>query len=91
MAILIKNPETERKVRELASLKGETLTGAIDGALDKALADAMPKRRRPTLEEIVAATDEVHRRAGIKGPQAPVTKAEWDELNEIPGFAERDD
>jgi antitoxin VapB len=91
MAILIKNPETERKARELATLKGETLTGAIDGALDKALAEAMPKTRRPTLEEIIAATDEVHRRTGIKGPQAPVTKAEWDELNEIPGFAERDD
>ena len=38
MAILIKNPETERKARELASLRGVSLTGAIDGALDKALA-----------------------------------------------------
>ena len=91
MAILIKNPETERKARELASLKGETLTGAIDGALDKALAEAVPKRRRPTLEEIVAATDRMHERAGIHGPQPPITKAEWDEINEVPGFAEDDD
>ena len=91
MAILIKNPETERKARELATLKGETITGAIDGALEKALAEALPKRRKPTLEEMIAATDEVHRRAGIKGPQRPVTKAEWDEINEVPGFAESGD
>jgi len=90
VAILIKNPETERKARELASLKGETLTGAIDGALDKALAEAVPKRRKPTLEEMIAATDRMRARAGIAGPQPPITKAEWDEINEVPGFAEDD-
>ena len=42
MAILIKNPETERKARELASLRGVSLTGAIDSALEKALAEAAP-------------------------------------------------
>lgn len=88
MAILIKNPETERKARELASLKGETLTGAIDGALDKALAEVSPPRRKPTLEEMHAATERLWERAGVKPPFAPVTKEEWDEINEVPGLPE---
>jgi antitoxin VapB len=90
MAILIKNPETERKARELATLKGETITGAIDGALDRALAEAAPKRR-PTAAEIRAATERFRASAGIRGPRPPVTKAEWDEINEIPGFDEDGD
>lgn len=91
MAILIKNPETERKARELASLRGVSLTGAIDSALEKALAEAAPKRRKPTLEEMIAATDRMHDRAGVRGPRPPITKAEWDEINEVPGFAEDND
>jgi antitoxin VapB len=90
MAILIRNPETERKARELARLKGQTLTGAIDAALDRELEQARPKRRKPTLEEMVAATERFRERAGIRGPQPPVTKAEWDEINEVPGLAEDD-
>ena len=88
MAILIKNSETERKARELATLKGGTITGAIDAALENALADARAKRRRPTVEEMQAATDRFRARIGIHGPQPPVTKAEWDAINEIPGLAE---
>lgn len=90
MAILIKNVETERKARELASLRGQSITSVIDGALDRALADMQPKRR-PTIEEMDAATDELWTRAGKFGPQPPVTKAEWDEINEVPGFSEGDD
>ncbi len=90
MAILIKNPETERKARELASLRGQSITSVIDGALDRALAEARPKRR-PTIEEMEAATDRLWARAGKSGPQPPVTKEEWDEINEVPGFAEGDD
>jgi antitoxin VapB len=88
MAILIKNPEVERKARELASLRSQSLTAAIDAALDRELELARPKRRRPTLEEIVAATDRLHAAAGIRGPFPPVTKEEWDEINEIPGLDE---
>lgn len=91
MAILIKNSEVERKARELASLCGQSITAAIDGALDKALAEAQPKRRKLSLEEMIAATDRMHERAGIKGPLPPLTKAEWDELNAIPGLAEDGD
>lgn len=90
MAILIKNPETERKARELASLRGQSITAVIDGALERALAEAQPKRR-PTLEEMRAATDRLHAKAGVKGPFPAVTKAEWDEINEVPGFDEEGD
>jgi antitoxin VapB len=88
VAILIKNPGTERKARELATLKGETITGVIDAALDHALADARPKRRKPTIEEMNAATERLWDRAGVRPPFPPVTKEEWDEINEIPGLAE---
>ena len=91
MAILIKNPEVERKARELASLRGLSITAALGGALDKALADTPPKNRKLSLAEMIAATDRMHERAGIKEPLPPMTKADWDELNEIPGLAEDDD
>lgn len=90
MAILIKNPETERKARELASLRGQSITAVIDGALERALAEAKP-RRRPTVEEMEAATQRMWDRSGKSGPQPPVTTAEWDEINEVPGFHEEDD
>lgn len=90
MAILIRNPEVERKARQLASLRGLTLTGAIDAALEDALASPVSKPRRPTLEEMEAATDRLWEEAGIVGPLRPVTKAEWDEINEVPGFNEDD-
>lgn len=92
MAILIKNPETERKARDLASLRGQSITAVIDGALDRALAEAQP-RRRPTVEEIEAATLNLWRNAGREpiGPLPPITKEQWDEINEIPGFREDED
>jgi antitoxin VapB len=89
MAILIKNPEVERKARELASLRGLSITAALDGALDKALAEA-PEKHRLTLEEMIAATERFRALSGISGPLPPVTKEEWDEINEIPGFDEDD-
>ena len=82
MSIFIKNPETERKARELAQLTGETLTGAIDAALSQRLEEEKAKpRKRPTLEEMQAATDEFRRASGLdRVPYRPVTKEEWDAL-----------
>ena len=82
MSIFIKNPETERKARELARLTGETLTGAIDAALSQRLEEEKAKpRKRPTLEQMQAATDEFRRASGAdKVPYRPVTKEEWDAL-----------
>ena len=88
MAILIKNPETERKARELATLNGKTITAAIDAALERALAEAQQERRKPTLEEMIAATDRFREQSGIRGPLPPITKEQWDEINEVPGFRE---
>jgi hypothetical protein len=81
MAILIKNPEVERKARELASLRGLSITAALDGALEKALAEASPApRRRPTVEEMLEATRRFRARAGVTSHQPPVTRADFDAL-----------
>jgi len=88
MAILIKNPEVERKARELAARRGMSITGALGEALDRELEAAREERRRPTLQEIVAATEDLHAKAGVRGPFPAVTKAEWDDINEVPGMAE---
>lgn len=38
MGILIKRPETEDKIRELADRAGESITDAVDRAVDERLA-----------------------------------------------------
>ncbi|HYE47634.1 MAG TPA: type II toxin-antitoxin system VapB family antitoxin [Caulobacter sp.] len=89
MSILLKNPDAERMARELADLRGSTLTDAIKGALAKALAEE--RTRRPTLEELREATRRFHAASGgLKPDRGPVTKQEWDELNAT-GFPEIDD
>ena len=40
---------------------------------------------------LIAAAEALHEKARERGPLPPVTKADWDALNEIPGFAEDDD
>ena len=90
MGILLKNAEAERMARELAELRGSTLTDAIKGALAKALAE---ERTRParTLESLMAATAALHAATGYKpGSHKPMTKEDWDELNAT-GFPEIDD
>lgn len=90
MAILIKNAEVERRARELAALTGETLTGAIDEAVKRRLEQEKAKsRRRPTVEEILEATERFRKAVGLdKRPPLRVTKADFDEINEIPGLKE---
>ncbi len=90
MGIFIKNPETERKARELAALRGEGLTASIDAALEAAL---IRERSRPararTLEEMVAATDRFRKAAGLDRPHAPITRADFDALyDDMPGLNE---
>jgi len=45
MGILIKRPETEDKIRELADRTGETITDAVDRAADERLARVGSRRR----------------------------------------------
>ena len=46
MAILIRNEETEAKIRRLAKRTGQTLTSAVDRAVDAELAKLGPPPRR---------------------------------------------
>ena len=81
MGIFIKNPEVERKARELAALEGKTLTAVIEEALDEKLAARPPHRNRPTYAQMQAATDEFRRKIGLdKIKVEPMTKKDWDEL-----------
>jgi antitoxin VapB len=61
MALSIKSMETERLAREIAAKTGESLTGAIQKALEERL-DRLQKQRRSQilagqLEEIVRRVD----------------------------------
>ncbi|HZZ89316.1 MAG TPA: type II toxin-antitoxin system VapB family antitoxin [Caulobacteraceae bacterium] len=94
MGIFIKNPEVERKARELAQLTGTSLTVAVGRALEKALAEqrraeaerAARMRPRPTLEQMIAATDEFRRKVGLDKVKLNATKADFDAMWEIPGL-----
>jgi antitoxin VapB len=46
VGILIKRPETEAKIRELAARTGETITDAVDRAIDERLTKVGPRRGR---------------------------------------------
>jgi antitoxin VapB len=79
MGLFIKKPEVERKARELARRSGKTLTAAVEEALDRQLAEPSGPPRRPTLEEMRAATAHFRRLSGLdQGDHAPITKREWD-------------
>jgi antitoxin VapB len=94
MGILIKNPEAERAVRELAELTGESLTTAVEVAVRERLAakqqEAQPRRKR-TVAEIMEATTRFREAVGLDKHKLNVTKADFDALNEIPGLDIRDD
>jgi len=89
MGILIKNPDAERAVRELAELTGESLTTAVEIAVRERLAakrgEVLPHKPRS-----IAEMDEITRKyltpAALAGLIPPITKADFDELNEIPGY-----
>jgi antitoxin VapB len=89
VGIFIKNPEVERKARELARLTGQSLTAAVDQALEGALVEqrrAEVARRRPTFEQMMAATDEFRRKTGLDKAKLNVTRADFDALWELPGL-----
>jgi antitoxin VapB len=46
MGVFIKKPEAEAKIRELASRTGETLTDAIERAVEERLQRLGPPRRK---------------------------------------------
>ena len=46
MGILIRNEDTEKKIRRLARRTGQTLTAAVDRAVDTELARLGPTRKK---------------------------------------------
>lgn len=54
MGVIIKNPTTEKKIRRLAKRTGETLTEAVERAVDERLArlPVHPKRGRIDRERL---------------------------------------
>ena len=89
MGILIKNPDAERAVRELAGLTGESLTTAVEIAVRERLA-AKLSEVRPHKPRSVAEMDAITRKyltpEALAGRIPPITKVDFDELNEIPGY-----
>jgi antitoxin VapB len=66
MGISIKREETERLAREVARLKGESLTDAIHHALESEL--ALLNRARKTPEQILAELQPFFARLDALGP-----------------------
>jgi hypothetical protein len=66
MGISIKRDDTERLARELAKLKGETLTDAIHHALEAELARLEAARKTP--EQILADLQPFFARLDALGP-----------------------
>jgi antitoxin VapB len=83
MAILIKNPEVEARARELAALTGESLTGAIDEAVKRRLEQekaSAPPKRRPTMAEMIEATERFRKAVGLDKRKVNATKQVFDDL-----------
>jgi antitoxin VapB len=91
MGLFIKNPDVERAARELARLQKKSLTEAVGGAVQSALSAEQAKPRpKPTLEEMIEATEAFRRKAGLDKVKLNVTKADFDALWEIPGLDPKD-
>jgi antitoxin VapB len=83
MAILIKNPEVEKRARELAALTGESLTAAIGRAVSRQLVEEQAKmtpKRRPTVAEMIAATERFREAVGLDEQKVNATKEMFDDL-----------
>lgn len=92
MSMFIKNPDVERAARELARLRGTSLTKAVGQAVEHALAaEREAPRPRPTMAEMKAATDRFRKAIGLDKRKLKVTKADFDALWDIPGFEPKDD
>lgn len=79
MALSIKTDEADRLARELASLKGETMTEAVTLALRERLERERAKVRTP--ESKLSALDALLKEIRPYYDCRPLTKAEWDEAS----------
>lgn len=72
MGVIIKNPTTEKKIRRLAKRTGETLTQAVERAVDERLARLPAHRKkgridRAKLAELLAYFDSLP----VDDPRSP--------------------
>lgn len=88
MGIFIKNPETEKIVREIAALRGTTITSAIDALAREALERERQPPKRLSVAELEALTDRLLTPEARAGLLPPITQADIDEINAIPGLNE---
>ena len=79
MALSIKTEEADRLARELARLKGETLTEAVTVALRERCERERAAVRTP--EQKIADMDAFLERIRGHYDTRPVTKEEWDEAS----------
>ncbi len=52
MGVIIKNPSAEKKIRRLAKRTGETLTTAVERAVEERLARLPPRKGRVDREKL---------------------------------------
>ncbi|TCR61480.1 type II toxin-antitoxin system VapB family antitoxin [Bosea sp. BK604] len=67
MAILIKDSETDRIVRELAARTGRTITDAVRTAVERELADLPPRKGRIDMANVEKLLAEIDAMPKIKG------------------------
>jgi antitoxin VapB len=79
MALSIKTEEADRLARELARLRGETITEAVTVALREQCAREKASDRTP--EQKIADIDAFLERIRGHYDTRPVTKEEWDEAS----------
>ncbi len=84
MGVFIKKPEAEAKIRELAGRTGETITDAVERAVDERLAKLGPPQRkgrvdRKRLAELLAYFDSLP----VDDPRSPDEIIGYDE-NGVP-------
>ena len=65
MGIFIRKPETEAKIRELAARTGQTLTDAVEQAVDERLARTPVKKGRIDRAKLAALLAEVSRQTRV--------------------------
>jgi len=79
MAVLIRAERVEQKIRELAARTGESLTEAVEKAIDDRLAAMLPKRKgrvdREGLAKLLAEIDALP----VVDPRSPDEIMDWDD------------
>jgi antitoxin VapB len=79
VAVLIRAERVERKIRTLAARTGETLTDAVEKAVDDRLAIVSPRQGRVDREGLAKLLDEV-RRLPVIDPRSPDEIIGYDEF-----------